>query len=145
MTDGGIESGFGPHLTPHEAMRRLTAMGGSWCSQCAPGPRGAGATASTAATESAAAVKGMVMERTRSVPVPTLGHYSRTLELPDSPSLAPKLDPPNSPPTSFWGTFFDRSNTSTSPASPSSSFGKQTFSVPPLWRDMHDHHDPSTP
>ena len=134
-SEGGMESGFGAHLTPHEAIRRLTAMGGSGCSQCAPGARAVGATES----------KGMAMERARSVPVPTLRHYSRTPELPDSPSMAPKLDPPNSPPTSFWGTFFDRSPTSTSPASPTSSFGQRTFSVPPLWRDMQEQHDPSTP
>ena len=133
MTGGGIESGFGAHLTPHEAIRRLTAMGGTGCSLCAPGARAAGATEST----------GMAMERARSLPLPTLRHYSRTPELPDSPSLAPKFDPANSPPTSFWGTFFDRSPTS--PASPTSSLGQPTFSVPALWSDMQEHHDPSTP
>jgi hypothetical protein len=147
MTGGAGESGFGPHLTPQEAIRRLTTLRASGCTSCATGGQSSGAGAAAGAgTE-------QQLHRTRSMPVPTLRHYTRAspavphLELARPPSAAPKPESPSSPP-SFWS-FFDKGPASPSSAgvSPSSSFEQRPGSmvVPPLWSDMHDHHDFSTP
>mmetsp|Transcript_91624 Transcript_91624/g.147918 ORF Transcript_91624/g.147918 Transcript_91624/m.147918 type:complete len:136 (-) Transcript_91624:93-500(-) len=115
---------FGPHLSHQDAMRRLTALS-SGCKSCANDVQRRPAD----------------LDRARPQPMPKLRHYPMVQEgnhspqqesvggMPISPPAKSLASPPTSPLVSFWGAFFDTTNSTTSVFAQNQKLGMPFLSI----------------
>ena len=116
---------FGPHLSHQDAMRRLTALS-SGCKSCTNDAQHRPADLDRARSQP--------MPKLRHYPMVQAGHHSPLQQesvggMPISPPAKFLASPPTSPLVSFWGAFFDTTNSTTSVFAQNQKLGMPLLSI----------------